>query len=203
MIREVAVLHVGMFSALSLPVPDTNYTSSNRPFSGIRLMDTYSGFSYCEDMSYMFYGQVLLEELVLGDGFDSSSCSNMSHMFELAGAACETLDIDFGKGLRTSRVTDMESMFDTFGATGLTSLNLGEYFDTSKCSNFTKMFHSCGTKRLENLLLGPQFKINSNSLIDKIFNDCGSQTLKTLNLSGLTIENAASTSLEFDTIRKY
>ena len=71
-------------------------------------------------------------------GLDTSSVTNMSHMFYCC-SRLKTLDLS---GLDTSSVTDMSYMF--FGCESLTELNLSG-FDTSSVTNMDHMFRGCSS----------------------------------------------------------
>ena len=71
-------------------------------------------------------------------GLDTSNVTNMSSMFK-GCSSLTTLDLS---SLNTSKVTIMHEMFS--GCTSLTSLNLSN-FDTSKVTNMGYMFFSCSS----------------------------------------------------------
>ncbi len=75
---------------------------------------------------------------------DTSSVTNMGHMFQYCRAVTE-LDVS---GFDTSKVTDMSDMFHACDA--LETLDLSG-FDTSKVTNMSDMFYSCDVLAVLNL----------------------------------------------------
>ena len=137
---------VSMFSGLGLM---TSYGSLD--LRGIKLSRTTNAssmFNVCNcgtirmetdtgkitDMSKMFR-QCTSPSLALPDvpGFDTSSVTNMSQMFEATRLSSLPLN-----GWNTSNVTDMSRMFYGSG-TNLTSLEISEW-DTSNVTNMSGMF---------------------------------------------------------------
>ena len=82
-----------------------------------------------------------LEEIIFGDGWDSSHVTTMRLMFGDC-SSLETLDLS---SFDTSKVTDMSGMFGF--CLGLTELDLSN-FDTSKVTNMENMFLDCTNLKL-------------------------------------------------------
>lgn len=66
----------------------------------------------------------------------------------------------------------MSHMFENFGNSSMTKLELGETFDISKVTDMTKMFYNCGKDGMLELDLGPQFA-NIPDKHDDIITNCG------------------------------
>ena len=151
-------------------------------FDASKLTSMYRMFTNCDNLTEikfsekinshalinvaeMFYGCKNLTILDLG-GFDTSSVTNMSHMFR----KCSSLEqLNFPDSFDTSSVKTMESMFQ--GCSALTSLDLSN-FDTGKVTEMASMFSDCSS--LTNLVLSESFNTSSVTTMAYMFNGCSS-----------------------------
>ncbi len=93
-------------------------------------------FSEMKDFSELFLNNKKLTSLNLGEGFSTTSATNMNAMFK----ECQALTEVHLTGLDTSNVTDMRSMF--FNCNKLTEIDMTG-LDTSKITSTDHMFFNC------------------------------------------------------------
>ena len=119
----------------------------------IKLDLTNLNTTYATNMAYMFRGyssRSMVETIDVGENFDTSNVTNMSHMFLYCGL--DTLiSIDLGKKFDTSQVTNMDSMFFACSYV-LPSLNLGKKFNTTNVTEYTNMMMGCGKDNLTEII---------------------------------------------------
>ena len=109
---------------------------------------------------------------------------NSSYLFSYIGSATTCTDTTVIKNLdllNTRFTTNMSYMFSNFGASKMTSLDLGS-FDTSGAQNMTGMFQNCGRTAMTSLNLGTEFKTSEVTNMSNMFNGCGSSNMQTLTL---------------------
>ncbi|MDE6662915.1 MAG: BspA family leucine-rich repeat surface protein [Lachnospiraceae bacterium] len=131
---------------------------------------------------YMFCGCRWLQRIDMTN-FDTSSVTDMSHMFSVSGVT--SLDLN---GLDTGKVTDMSYMF--YGC-DVTSLDLSG-LDTSSVKDMSNMFEYC--RALISLDLSGLDTSNVQSM-RRMFNGCSS--LKNLKLSGLRMDSVSNVKYMF------
>ncbi len=159
----------------------------------------------------MFGGCSKLTTLDLS-GFDTSSATDLGHMFALC-SGLTSLDVT---GFNTSNATNMVCMFE--GCSGLTSLDVSN-FDTSNATNLSSMFILCsgltsldvsgfntsnatdlssmfaGCSGLTSLDVSGSFDTSNATNLSAMFEDCSSLT--NLDLSGFNTANATNLSSMF------
>ena len=86
-----------------------------------------------ENMTELFSGCKKLESIKFGENFITSKVKDMNYMFENCISLTQINLLDFD----TQLVTTMEKMF--YSCNKLSSLDLSS-FDTESCSNFENMF---------------------------------------------------------------
>ena len=146
------------------------------------------------DMSGMFQGFTARMTPDVSQ-FDTSSATNMSHMFD--GIALNNRDLTFGSGWDTSHVTDMSSMFAQYGdvSTGwwdqrrVFELN-ASMFDTSSVTNMAGMFGHCNVKKLDL----SAFNTSHVTDMSKMFFWCSSNAI---NLTGFDTSSVTDMSYMF------
>ena len=113
--------------------------------------------TFTTNMQYMFrgLGYATMTSFALGDNFETSRVTNMEGMFQDAGNKLTSFTI--GQRFETSNVSNMKNMFNNFGSTSLTTLNLGNRFTTQNVTNMDSMFYNCGKTAMTKLDLGPAF----------------------------------------------
>ena len=113
--------------------------------------------TFTTNMQYMFrgLGYETMTSFALGDNFETSRVTNMEGMFQDAGNKLTSFTI--GQRFETSNVSNMKNMFNNFGSTSLTTLNLGNRFTTQNVTNMDSMFYNCGKTAMTELDLGPAF----------------------------------------------
>ena len=136
-----------------------------------------------------------MTSLNLGSNFNTSSVTDMSHMFANCGYTAMT-SLTLGSKFNTSSVTNMSYMFYTCGRVAMTSLDLGDKFDTSKVENMRNMFTMCGQSAMTSLNLGDKFDTGSVTDMTDMFSGCGTTAMTTLEL-GPKFKNIASTYTDF------
>ena len=95
------------------------------------------------DSSYMFRAFYALSDLSDLSDWDTSSVTNMSRMFSIAGRSATTFALDLSSW-NTSKVEDMSYMFYYAGYSATTfTLNLSGW-NTSNVTNMYSMFYSAG-----------------------------------------------------------
>jgi len=92
--------------------------------------------SRIENMSYMFYYMISLQNIEGLENFDTSQVKNMANMFSYC-ASLTSINIS---NFITSSVTDMSSMF--FFCVSLTSINISNFI-TSSVTDMSSMFYLC------------------------------------------------------------
>ena len=125
----------------------------------------------CDNMkslAYECYNSKLNNVDEMFNGLDTSSVTDMSHMFY----SCKSLTSLNVSNFNTSSVTDMSHMFQN--CNGLTSLDLSN-FDTSQVTNMGYMFSNRGLTQI----LGSLDLIKTTSLY-AMFNNCRNLTTFTL-----------------------
>ncbi len=175
--------------------------NSHQIFARLNHLTSFEGTenintSKVTDMSNMFHGDILLENIDLSSwdtsnvifmqslfdncqniktinlkGFDTSKVINMQAMFY---ACYELTDLD----ISTFNTENVTNMFWMFYHTSLTSLDLS-HFDTSKVTNMEGMFRS--NFKLKSLKLGNNFLTDSVTSMSEIF--FGDRELESLDLS--------------------
>ena len=143
--------------------------------------------SNVEDMSYMFFKKSTpLEYTEAADfsSFDTSKVTNMEYMFN--NTTFKTLNIS---NFNTSNVVNMEEAFSWIK--GLKELDLSN-LDVSKVAHATEIFHE--SKSIEKLNLSG-WKNNSITDMSTLFTHMTS--LKELNLTGFTTPNVTNMSNMF------
>jgi len=113
--------------------------------------------SSCTNMSYMFNYCTALTTVPL---FDTSSCTNMSYMFQNCSSLTTVPLFD------TSSCTNMSYMF--YSCIALTTVPL---FDTSSCTDMSRMFNYCTA-----LTTVPLFDTSSCTNMSYMFNYCNALT---------------------------
>lgn len=112
-------------------------------------------------------------EVYIGSEFEINANTDSSYLFANIGSNCTEGNIIRNlKALNTSNTTNMSHMFENFGNSSMTKLELGETFDISKVTDMTKMFYNCGKDGMLELDLGPQFA-NIPDKHDDIITNCG------------------------------
>lgn len=112
-------------------------------------------------------------EVYIGSEFEINANTDSSYLFANIGSNCTEGNIIRNlKALNTSNTTNMSHMFENFGNSSMTKLELGEKFDISKVTDMTKMFYNCGKDGMLELDLGPQFA-NIPDKHDDIITNCG------------------------------
>ena len=113
--------------------------------------------TFTTNMQYMFrgLGYATMTSFALGDNFETSRVTNMEGMFQDAGNRLTSFTI--GQRFETSNVSNMKNMFNNFGSTSLTTLSLGNRFTTQNVTNMDTMFYNCGKTAMTKLDLGPAF----------------------------------------------
>ena len=114
--------------------------------------------------NYMFAGNRTVKNIVFNDDLDTSSCTDMSHMFYY----CKSLTSLDLSNFDTSNVTDMKAMF--YGCKSITSLDLSS-FDTCNVTNMYCMFYECTT--LASILVTNGKWVTSQANTSNIFDLCG------------------------------
>ena len=96
------------------------------------------------DSSYMFYYLYNLASITGISDWDTSSVTNMSYMFSLAGYSATTWSIGDLSSWNTSSVTSMSNMFNSAGRSATTfSLDLSSW-NTSSVTVMSSMFYQAG-----------------------------------------------------------
>ena len=131
----------------------------------------------CDNMkslAYECYDSTLNNVDELFNGLDTSSVTDMSHMFQNC-TGLTSLDLS---NFDTSQVTSMYYMF--FNCSGLTSLDLSN-FDISSVTNISNMFYNCRSLTSLNV---SNFNTSSVTNMSDMFYNCRSLTyiLGTLDL---------------------
>ena len=157
----------------------TDYAGLFHSYSGRSLDLSNFNTSNVEDMSYMFYYCLRLEQLDLSN-FNTSNVENMSYMF-YSSPYLTQLDLS---NFNTSNVEDMSYMF--YNCNSLTSLDLSS-FDTSKVINMSHMFRGC--ESLTTLDVSSFDTSNVTSMI-YMFNNC--ESLTTLDVSSFDTSKVTS-----------
>ena len=105
------------------------------------------------DMSHMFVDCCMPEGFTLGNAFDTGNVTNMDFMF----SCCRLPDgFTLGNDFNTINVKDMNNMFGyCFFPDGF---SLGDKFDTSHVENMVSMFYRCHLS--EGFTLGENFDTN-------------------------------------------
>ena len=112
-------------------------------------------------------------EVYIGSEFEINANTDSSYLFANIGSNCTEGNIIRNlKALNTSNTTNMSHIFENFGNSSMTKLELGETFDISKVTDMTKMFYNCGKDGMLELDLGPQFA-NIPDKHDDIITNCG------------------------------
>ena len=131
------------------------------------------------NMSHMFAIMTSVEEIKLGDKFDTSNVTSMGCMFE----GCQSLRyLNLGEKFDTSNVTDMHQMFYSTGRTAMTSLDLGDKFDTSNVTDMSYMFENTGYTAMTNLDLGDKFDTSNVTNMRYMFDSTGYTAMTSLDL---------------------
>ena len=132
------------------------YASGGTSGNTIENLDLLST-TFTTNMQYMFrgLGYSTMTSFALGDSFETSRVTNMEGMFQDAGNKLTSFTI--GQRFETSNVSNMKNMFNNFGSTSLTILSLGNRFTTQNVTNMDSMFYNCGKTAMTKLDLGPAF----------------------------------------------
>ena len=126
---------------------------------------------------------------------NTSKVTNMNAMFNYFGTTAMT-NFNLSSNFDTSNVTDMSYMFNYCGTEKLTSLDLGSKFNTSNVTNMGYMFYSCGMTKLTSLNLGDKFDTSKVTDMTKMFGFLGRDALTELRL-GSKFTKIASTNTDF------
>ena len=109
-------------------------------------------------------------EVYIGSEFEINANTDSSYLFANIGSNCTEGNII--RNLKALNTTNMSHIFENFGNSSMTKLELGETFDISKVTDMTKMFYNCGKDGMLELDLGPQFA-NIPDKHNDIITNCG------------------------------
>lgn len=148
----------------------SNVIDMSEMFSGCEMSEDISlgdqfDTSNVEDMHYMFYGCKFPAGFSLGGKFDTSNVINMDSMFH----KCEFPEgFNLGHKFDTSRVTGMVSMFSNCNLPK--GFSLGHKFDTSNVIKMDYMFYGCTLP--SGFTLGDKFNISNDTDMFFMFVHC-------------------------------
>lgn len=142
------------------------------------------------DMQSLFSECTRLTSITWPSTFDTSKVTNMENMFESIGLTSLT----FPNGFDTSSVTNMYYMFAT---TNLTSLVLPGGFDTGNVTNMAGMF--IGNESLLTLTLSNAFDTSSVTDFGDMFFECNQMTT-IYAYDSFTVASGATTSAMFESL---
>ncbi|MCR4803843.1 MAG: DUF285 domain-containing protein, partial [Lachnospiraceae bacterium] len=104
-----------------------------------------------KDLSYLFYYTgyevARYNDFCLEYDFrewDTSKVTNMESMFNRFGSKYNDLKLNFGGMFTTKNVTNLQEMFALTGTYGLSDLNLGNSFQLDSCNSLRKLFYGTG-----------------------------------------------------------
>ena len=136
----------------------------------------------------MFMNCYNLETVDLS-GFDTSTVTDMSNMFDMSDGEYSRLSYLNLSNLNTSNVTDMRQMFS--GCTALSSLDIGSW-DTRKVTDMREMFNDCSSLYGLNI---PNFKTSNVTDMALMFSNC--ENLMWLSIDGFDTQNVTDMSAMF------
>lgn len=136
----------------------------------------------------MFMNCYNLETVDLS-GFETSTVTDMSNMFDMSDGEYSRLSYLNLSNLNTSNVTDMRQMFS--GCTALSSLDIDSW-DTRKVTDMREMFNDCSSLHGLNI---PNFKTSNVTDMALMFSNC--ENLMWLNIDGFDTQNVTDMSAMF------
>ena len=170
----------GDFRKTGYLIPWYNYTS--------KIKSAVVNVTGATTAAGMFLNCYNLETVDLS-GFDTSTVTDMSNMFDMSeGGYSRLTDLNLSN-LNTSNVTDMRQMFS--GCTALSSLDIDSW-DTRKVTDMREMFNDCSSLYGLNI---PNFKTSNVTDMALMFSNC--ENLMWLSIDGFDTQNVTDMSAMF------
>jgi len=145
--------------------------------------DIYGNVNSSYLFSYIGYGENCDDTQVI-QGLNllhTENVTNMSSMFLSFGRKAMT-SLILPESFDTSSVTDMSSMFEDCGFYAMTSLTLPSSFDTSSVTDMSSMFSTCGYTAMTGFELPESFDTSSVTDMSDMFYSCGYKAMTSLEL---------------------
>ena len=150
--------------AQPLPTISLNRTTNTPTLDELNNTFYLDSWSNAAPKSISFDNKGNIKSIKKLKGLDTSNVTSMSSMFD----SCSSLTSLDLSNFNTSKVTDMSAMFN--GCSSLTSLDLSN-FDTSNVTSMYEMFNGCSSLTTLDL---SNFDTSKVTNINEMFNACSS-----------------------------